>query len=90
MKPRLVFLILILVAYARDPNDGIRRCAIAALGPIGAQDDLPLIRPCLTARHRAVQTVAKDAEEGIRSRSSSLVKLDGREEQIQSDDNTRG
>jgi len=63
--------------YAKDPNDGIRRCAIAALGLIGTQDDLPLIQPGLTDRNRAVQMAAKAAEERIRSRSSSSGKSEG-------------
>jgi hypothetical protein len=77
MKPRPIILILLLVTYAKDPNDGIRRCAIATLGLIGTRDDLPLVEANLTDRNRAVQLAAKAAEERIRARSSASGKSEG-------------
>ena len=54
--------------YATNTTDGLRRCAIATLGQIGAPEDLPLIRAGLTDRNRAVQLAAEAAEKRIESR----------------------
>lgn len=54
--------------YAKDRDASLKRCAIAALGQIGTQEDLPLVQAGLTDPNRAVQLAAKAAEERLRSR----------------------
>jgi hypothetical protein len=59
--------------YAKDRDASLKRCAIAALGQIGTQEDIPLIQACLADSNRAVQLAAKAAEERLRSRISKVV-----------------
>jgi hypothetical protein len=57
--------------YAASTNDGLRRCAIAALGQIGVAGDLALIEKGLTDRNRAVRLAAKAAEGRLQARLTS-------------------
>ena len=54
--------------YATNTTDGLRRCAIATLGQIGAPEDLPLIRAGLTDPNRSVQLAASAALKAMSQR----------------------
>jgi hypothetical protein len=67
-KRQDVRLLPLVRTYAKDSNDGLRRCAMATLGLMGGREDLSLIRPGLEDRNRAVQLAAKAAEARILAR----------------------
>jgi len=52
-------------------DDGLRRCALAALGQIGVAEDLPLIQAATTHSNRAVQLAAQSATERLKARLAS-------------------
>jgi hypothetical protein len=56
--------------YAKDRDASLKRCAIAALGQIGTQEDLSLVQAGLSDSNRAVQLAAKAAEERLQARLS--------------------
>jgi hypothetical protein len=59
--------------YAKDRDASLKRCAIAALGQIGTQEDLPLVQAGLSDSNRGVQLAAKAAEDRLRSRLPKVV-----------------